>query len=193
MIDLGINIKTDEGIAKADGEIKEWVDKLNNELKDKKIKIEFDIPKEIEAYFRDLEEGIDKADNAMKKLNTQSTKLEASLKKTSKGFNDIGKSVNKTEPSINTYRDQLKVLEQEWAKLTATQRKGAEGVQLLRQAKSLNNQYGQYKGTLTQVIAEEKRHEGQMKRSRSTMSSLKGMVMSYISIYSGMLNTLCGQ
>ena len=185
MIDLGINIKTDEGIAKADGEIKEWVDKLNNELKDKKIKIEFDIPKEIEAYFRDLEEGIDKADNAMKKLNTQSTKLEASLKKTSKGFNDIGKSVNKTEPSINTYRDQLKVLEQEWAKLTATQRKGAEGVQLLRQAKSLNNQYGQYKGTLTQVIAEEKRHEGQMKRSRSTMSSLKGMVMSYISIYSG--------
>ena len=49
-----INIKTDEGIAKADGEIKEWIKKLNDELKDEKIKIEFDIPKEVEEYFQQL-------------------------------------------------------------------------------------------------------------------------------------------
>ena len=125
MIDLGINIKTDEGIAKADGEIKEWVDKLNNELKDKKIKIEFDVPKEINDYFQQLKEGTDKANESMTELGKNVKKITDALGK-GKGGGGGGKEVS------DEYKKELKVIQDAWEELNDVQRDSSVGAALVQ-------------------------------------------------------------
>ena len=65
MIDLGININTKDGIDKADGEIKTWIDKLKTELETNKIKIDFDVPKDISEYFKEIKKNTDDANAAV--------------------------------------------------------------------------------------------------------------------------------
>lgn len=178
MIDLGININTKDGIEKADEEIKVWIEKLQKELQTKKIKVDFEMPKDVDKYFKEIKYSLDG-------LNKAFEGLDQSSKKASDGQKSQTRESKNASKAINTYKDKVKELESAWAQLSASQRKGAEGKQLLRQVRSLNNQYGQYKGTIAEVIAQEKRHEQSMKRSVSTMSSLKNMALSYISIYQG--------
>ena len=304
-MDLGINIDTKDGIDKANKEIKDWLNNLQSDIDKNKLKISFDIPKELDKYLesvsksssklkevevasdslkdklKELEEvwglltaeerasgwgselraewrelsneadGLDGTlrqavktiDSSLKKIadaaeesdrlagriralekdwamlneverqgaegqalkdkynalieatGGYATTLKAAVAQDKKLADQMEKD-RKTEEAkaqrlreqaeyARTYKGRLEELEKAWVKLDATQRKGAEGQAILAQVKALNTEFGKYKGTLSQVIAEEQRHEHQLKKTGKAMSQLKNIAASYLSVYMG--------
>lgn len=163
-MDLGININTKDGIDKANKEIKDWLNNLQSDIDKNKLKISFEIPP-----------GLDKQLKSLQKTANEVNKV---MPKTGVNFED-------TTKSVNVYSEQIKRLSEMYDKLDASQREGAQGQAIINRVRDLNQYYGKYKGTLTQVIAEEERHERQLKKSGKAMSQLRNIAASYLSIYSG--------
>ena len=75
-MDLGINIDTKDGIDKANKEIKDWLNNLQSDIDKNKLKISFDIPKELDKYL----ESVSKSSSKLKEVEVASDSLKDKLK-----------------------------------------------------------------------------------------------------------------
>lgn len=128
--------------------------------------------------------------NQIRALRDEYGKYGLSLKQTVINEDRVNSNRLKTQASANSLSGRIRLLTAEWNKLTAAQRSGAEGQRILAQFQRLNNEAGNYAGTLNQASKNQIKlatsttatNTGLYRQSR-IMSQLKSQIGMYVSVY----------
>lgn len=135
--------------------------------------------------YRELVESTGNYSSTLKSAVAQEKRFADEIKKNADIDDKKAKQLKEQAEYMRTYKGRLEELEKAWSKLDATQRKGADGQSILNQVKELNTEFGEYKGTLTQIISGEERRNKVLEKSGKVMTQLKNITASYLSVYMG--------